>query len=90
MLKVNAQELEFHVLALNEPNIDMEHIVLQARVEGHQRLFHTFSRQGASEILVVSVARWEEHQRVLIMLEQKSQELCQAIEQKSERQELLY
>ena len=33
VLKVNAQELEFHVLAPNETNIDIEHIVRQARGE---------------------------------------------------------
>ena len=38
VLKVNAQELEFNVLAPNEPNIDIEYIVMQARGEGHQRL----------------------------------------------------
>ena len=42
-----------------------------------------------NEILVASVARWEEHQMMLIRLEQKCQELCQVIEQMSERQELL-
>ena len=39
VLKVNIRELEFHVLAPNEPTVDIEHIVMQARGEGHQRLF---------------------------------------------------
>ena len=34
--------------------------------------------------MVASVARWEEHQRMLIVLEQESQELCQTFEQMSE------
>ena len=89
VLRVNAQELEYHVLAPNEPSIDIEHIVMQARGEGHQRLLQAFSRQGANKILVASVARLEEHQRVLIILEQKRQELCQPFEQTSERQKLL-
>ena len=66
------------MLAPNEPNIDIKHIVMQARGERHRRLFHAFSQQGANVILVASVARWDEHQRMLT-LEQKSQELCQAI-----------
>ena len=58
-------------LAPNEPNIDIEHMVMQARGEGRQRLFQAFNRQGAKEILVASLARWEEHQRMIIVLEQK-------------------
>ena len=37
-LKVNAREFENRVLAPNEPNINIYHIVMQARDEGHQRL----------------------------------------------------
>ena len=32
-------------------------IVMQAKGEKHQRLFQVFSRQGAKELLVASVAR---------------------------------
>ena len=59
---------------------------MQAGDEGHQRLFQAFSRQGANEVLVASVARWEEHERRRIILKQTSQELCHATEQISERQ----
>ena len=83
-LKVDTQELEYHVLAPNEP-----HMVMHARGERHQQLFYPLSQHGAKDILVASVARWDEHERMLIILEQKSQELCQAIEQTSEMQELL-
>ena len=82
--KVNTREL-----APNEPEADMGHIVVQARGEEHQRLFQVFSRQGAQAILVASVARWEKYQKMLIFLEQTCQELCQTVEQMSERQELL-
>ena len=57
--------------------------------------WHQTNRRSTSYILCCqqevkdSVERWEEHQRMLIILEQKSQESCQAIEQISERQELL-
>ena len=51
-LKVDAQELEFQVLAPNEPHIDIKHIVMHARGE---RLY-AFNQQGAKEVLVASVA----------------------------------
>ena len=46
------------MLAPNEPRVNVEHIVRRARGEKNQRLFQVFSRQGANEILVASVARW--------------------------------
>ena len=52
-------------------------------------MFQAVSGQGAKKILVASLARWEEQQRMLSKLEQKNQELWQTIEQRSERQELL-
>ena len=45
MLKVNTRELELHVLAQKEPNVNIEHIVMQASGEGDQRLFQAFNRQ---------------------------------------------
>ena len=45
-LKVDTKELEEHVLAPNEPSVDMEHIVRQARGEKHKKMFQIFSRQG--------------------------------------------
>ena len=54
-----------------------------------QNMFHIFSRQGATEILVASVARWEEHPRMLIVLNRKCLDLSEAIEHLSEKQELL-
>ena len=57
VLKVIGQESESDVLAPNEPNNDIEHIVMES--EGHQTLFQAFSRQGANVILVASVSRWE-------------------------------
>ena len=78
-LEVDIEELEHVLLAPNEQRVDIR----------HQRLFHTFSRQGGHELWVASAARWDEHERVLTTHEQKCQELSQAIEQIGERQELL-
>ena len=88
-LKVDTKELEDHVLAPCEPRVDIDHIARQARGEQRQRLFQIFSRQGAKGILVASVARWEEHLRMLTVLERKCLDLSEAIEQLSEKQELL-
>ena len=74
------------MLAPNEPRVGMEHIVRQARGETRQRLFQIFSRQGAKEILVDSVARWEAHLRMLIVLERRSLELEETVEQLIERE----
>ena len=84
-LKVDTKELEDHVLAPNERRVDIDHIARQARGERHQRLFQIFSRQGAKEILVAGVARWE-HLRLLIVLDAKCLDLGEAIEQLSEKQ----
>ena len=70
---MNTRELAFHVFAPNEPTVDIEPIVMQARGEGHQRLFQGFNRQGAKEMVVVRVAQWEENQSMLIIMEQKYQ-----------------
>ena len=62
---------------------------LHAKGERQQRLFRTFSQKGTSDFWVASVERWDEHERMLVIHEQRCLELCQAIEQMSERQELL-
>ena len=48
-------------------------------------MFQISSRQGAHEILVASMAKWE----VLIVLERECLDLGEAIENLSEKQELL-
>ena len=74
-LRVDTQEVKFHVVSPNGPGIDIMHIVMHARGERHQQFFYAFNQQGAHEVLVASVARWDGHERMLITLEQKSQEL---------------
>ena len=41
--------------------------------------FQTFSHQEISEFLIASVARWDEHGRMLAVHEQKCQELSQIV-----------
>ena len=62
---------------------------MHARAERQQRLFHTFSRKRTSDFWVATVERWDEHECMLVIHEQKCQELCQAIEQMGEREKLL-
>ena len=67
----------------------MKHMVRQARSEKHTKLFQIFSRQGAKEIPVASMARWEEHLTMLMILERECLDISEAIKQLSEKQELL-
>ena len=46
----------------------MVRIARQARGEKSKKLFQIFSRQGASEISVASMARWEEQLKGLGVL----------------------
>ena len=64
-----------YLLGLNELDVDIRNLALHAR--------------GERDFLVVTVASWDEHERMRVIHEQKCQELCQAVEQISERQELL-
>ena len=80
-LEVDIDELEHVLLAPDEPNVDIKHVAVHARGDRHQKIFHTFAGQGGHEIVVASAARWDEHERMLIIHEQRCQELCQAIEQ---------
>ena len=45
--KISTQELKEQVLSPNEPSVNMERIVRQARSEKHKKLFQIFSRKGA-------------------------------------------
>ena len=87
-LEVDINELAYFVLAQDERDVDVKYIALHAKGERQQRLFHTFC-QKASDFWAASVERWDEHERMLVLHEQKCQELCHVIEQMSERQENL-
>ena len=64
------------LVSSKEPNVEVRHMALHAR-------------QGGHDIKVASAVRWEEHERMFIIHEEKCQELCQAIEQMGKREELL-
>ena len=76
-LEVDMEVLKCHLPGPDELDID--------KGEQQQRLFHTFSQQRISDFLVATVARWDEHARMLVIHERKCQELSQAVEDMSER-----
>ena len=86
---VDINELEYFVPAPDEPDVDVKYIALHTEGERQQTLFHSFSQKGSSDFWVASVERLDEHERMLVIHEQRCLELCQATEQMSERQELL-
>ena len=67
-LKVDIGELEDCLLGPEELQIDIRHIALNARGEKHRT-------PGTWNFLVASVARWDEYARMLVIHEQKCQEL---------------
>ena len=62
-------------------------IARQARSEKSNKLFQIF-RQGAHEVLIASMARWEEHLKGLV-LERHCLALRDEVEHLNERQEVL-
>ena len=80
-LKVDTKELEDQVLAPSDLRVDIDHTARQAE----ENKFKDCSRSSVD----ASVARWEEHLRMLTVLERKRLDLSEATEQFSEKQELL-
>ena len=78
-LKASTKELKEQVQSPNGPSVDIERIAREARSEKRKKLFHFFSRQGGNEILVANMVRWEEHLRMLIVLERECLELEEEI-----------
>ena len=88
-LEVDIEELKIACWGQRSETSISGTFVLNARGEKLRRLFHAFSVQGLSGLLVASVARWDEHARKLGIHEQKCQELSQTIKCMSESQEKL-
>ena len=76
------------VLSPNEPNVYKQRIARQARSELSKTLFQIFSRHGANDIPVASMARREDHFTVLMILERECLELREEVEHLSEKQEV--
>ena len=87
-LKVSTREVKEHVLSPDESNVNKVRIARQARSENSKKLFQIF-RQGANEIPVASVARWEEPLRMLVVLERECLALREEVEHLNKKQEVL-
>ena len=61
-MKVEVEELE-SLLGPEDSEVGFMRILEEARNEQGRAIFETFSSKGPSEFLVVSRARWDEHQR---------------------------
>ena len=69
-----------------ELGVDNKFFAMIARGEQQQRLFQTFSQQGTSDFLVATVAKWDEHERILVIHEQKAtrgQPSCRSYKRKA-------
>ena len=88
-LKVSTRELQEQVLSPNESSVSMVRIARQARSENSKKMFQIFSRQGANEILVASMARGEEDLRMLVVLERDCLALREEVGHLNEKQGVL-
>ena len=88
VLKVSTRELKEQVLSPDESSVRKVRIARQARSEKSKKLFQIF-RQGANEVLIASMARWEEHLKGLVVLERHCLALREEVEHLNERQEVL-
>ena len=70
VLKVSTRELKEQVLSPDESSVSIVRIARQARSDKSKKLFHIF-RRGANEVLIASMDRWEEHLRILVVLERE-------------------
>ena len=78
VLKVSTGEMKEQVLSQSD----------EARSEKSKKLFQSFT-QGVNEVLIASVARWEEPLKGLVVLERHCLALREEVEHSNERQEVL-
>ena len=86
-LKVSTKELKEQVLSPDESGVGIVHIARQATSEKSKKLFQMF-RQGANEVLIAKMARWEEHLSMLVVLERECLALREEVELLFEKQDL--
>ena len=83
------ESLEVDIGEMEYSDADIRYIALNTGGEQQQRLCHTPSQQGTSDLPVATVGRWYEHSRMLVIHEPKCQELSQVVKHLSEKQEKL-
>ena len=87
-LKVIISELKGQLDTPEEEGFSIMQIAQQARNDKGQKIFETF-RQGADELYIASLARWDTQLKGLAELERRCQDMIQEVELLSERQEVL-
>ena len=86
--KVSTRDLKEQFFSPDESNdISIVRVARQARSEKSKKLFQIF-RQGTN-VLIASMARWEEHSRGLVVLERHCLALREEVVHLSEKQEVL-
>ena len=85
-MKVSTRELKEQVLSPDESSVNKVRIARQARSEKSKKLFQIF-RQGANEVLIAILPRWEEELKGLVVLERHCLALREEVEYSSERQD---
>ena len=86
--KVRTRELKERVLSPNESSANIVRIARQARNEKNKKLFAIFTHK-MNEVVIASMARWEEQLKGLVVLERHCLALKEEVEHLSERQEFL-
>ena len=79
VLKVSTRDLKEQVLSPDESSVRKVRIARQASSEESEKFFQIF-RQGANEVLIASMARWEEHLEGLVVLERHCMVLTEEVE----------
>ena len=78
-MKVEIEELEL-LLGPEDSKVDLRRVFKYARRNKGRKIFAIFSSKGQSEFLVVSRARWDQHQRVLVTQEEESRMKAQQVD----------
>ena len=78
-LKVEVEELEL-LLGPEDSEVDLRHILMNARKKKGRKIFGIFSSKGPSEFLVVSRTRWGGYQRMLVTQEEESRRRAQEVD----------
>ena len=76
------------ILSPDDSNVSIVRIAREARSAKSKKLFQIF-RQGANEVFIASMARWEEHLRGFVVLERHCLALREEVEQSNEKYEVL-
>ena len=87
-MKFSTSELKEQFLSPDESSVKKVRIARQARSEKSKKLFQ-ICRQGANEVFIASMARWEEQLKELVVLEKHCMALREEVEHLNVKHEVL-